>query len=396
MCGIVLVGSSQFISFQEKGLFENLLYMDVIRGVHGTGVIAGYNFPEKAENYAIMGKSGTPAVDFLRSDKWKHVSEQGYSNSFGTVFKKQPYFMVGHNRHATRGAKTEENSHPFVHGDVTLVHNGTITNQSRLPDHTKFEVDSNNICYSINKLGAAETIQNLQGAYTLIWHDNRDKTLNIIRNSERPFHLAKTTTGTWFGASEEEMLMWILQRDDKYSFSKSSPKIEKHFECEVGTQYVFDVSGGSFYLKEEIKHTLPVFPAPVYSGYSSWGYDKDDYDYDYMRTRNRRQTTQKSHVFVNSNELITQAKIKEKVGERITFEGLEFNPYPGKPSQGRLGGWIPELEEFVEVQSHVFEASEFKEGQQYSGVIVSAYAMNGVKTLIVKEVLTDDTKKTQP
>lgn len=390
MCGIVLVGSSTFLSLTEVSLFENLLYMDVIRGVHGTGVIAGYHFSDTKLNYAISGKSAEASPAFMASDTWSSIKQQEYKTTINTVAKKNPYFLVGHNRHATCGAKTAENAHPFVNGPVTLVHNGTLKNQSLLPNDKPYEVDSENICYSINAIGAAETIQKLNGAFTLIWHDDRDKTLNIIRNEQRPFHLAKSYSGTWFGASEEEMLMWMLTRDDKYSFTKSSPRIEKHFECEVGVQYVFDVSNGSFTLKEEIKHELPTFPEPNRYNYSYGGYGYG-YGYGYSRqdeTKTDRKKTE-NRLETVYNGVLEDLGIKERLNDKIWFESACFDAYYNYKDRGKLVGYLPDIATYVEVHSHSFPKDKYIQFAKYQGVIVSAYEFRGIVTIVVKDATTE-------
>ena len=395
MCGIIFTGSSYTLTANEISLFENLLYMDVIRGVHATGVIAGYNLSDRKQNFTLTAKSAEPAAAFLGSKDWSEISSISYENAWKTKIVKNPHFLVGHNRHATRGAKTAENAHPFTHGNITLVHNGTLTDQSLLPDSTKFEVDSENICHSINTIGAAETIQKLNGAYTLIWHDNENKTLNIIRNEERPFHLAETTLGTWFGASEEDMLMWILTRDTKHSFSKNSPTLKEHFECEIGVQYVFDTKEGQFSLKEKIKHELPVFYS--YSRQSYYGIG-DGYDYGSTSKRNEVNNFRNKgsdRVKKAADSYLEEIKISERVGDTLWFEGLEYCAYTGNSTQGKIVGWLHEVNEYVEVQSHCFKAEDFQPSSKYSGEIVSAFKMDGVITIIVKNAKQSDKPETK-
>lgn len=253
MCGIVLAGGN--LGSSDLEIFNQLLYCDVFRGQHSTGVFC----KRLNEDKVLFEKSALPSYAFLLQEDYKKMST-GLTN-----YVVAPAWMVGHNRHATKGAVNDQNAHPFQHGNITLVHNGTLVNQSLLPDSTKFVVDSENICYSIDKIGAGETIQKLDGAFTLVWHDASDDTLHIIRNDERPFHLARVGT-EWFGASEEDMLMWILKRA---RMTKS--RIAEHFECEVGVEYIFDVKGGrKMTLIEKKEHKLPVFTiASRWDGYYS-------------------------------------------------------------------------------------------------------------------------------
>lgn len=407
MCGIVLAGCAKTLAQTEVALFEKLVYHDTIRGSHSTGVFAGYKFETgNKEQYVIYGKTAQTGPDFLESKTWKSVKTQDYASATNTVLKRSPYFLVGHNRYATMGAKTSQNAHPFVSGDVTLVHNGTLTNQSLLPDHTKFEVDSANICHAINKQGIEETLKQLDGAFTLVWYDDRDKTLNIIRNEERPFHLARTELDTWYGASEEEMLMWLLKREDKYSLYRSSPKIEEHFECEVGVQYVFDVSDGNFDLVERIKHELPKFEPKYLGGYGSF-YD-DDYSYtsyygkstsphsrnegnNYAGKGVSGNAAAKTSVTRTTIEDAKEALFKEagleeyQIGDSIWFLSTGFETYPSRSGRGRMDGFIDKHDKDVKIMCHGMYKDDYEEQAYYYGEIISIYKVNDVVNLIVKD-----------
>lgn len=408
MCGIVLAGCSQFLSATELSMFEKLVYHDTIRGSHSTGVYAGYNFSyPKSEQYVIYGKTAQTGPDFLESKTWDSVKSQDYKSANNTTMKRLPYFLVGHNRYATMGAKTSENAHPFISGNILLVHNGTLSDQSLLPDWKDFEVDSANICHAINKQGIEKTIQQLDGAFTLVWYDDGDKTLNIIRNEERPFHLARTTLNTWYGASEEEMLMWLLKRDDKYSIAKSSPKIAEHFECEVGVQYVFDVANGKFDLARQIKHELPTFSRRYYRGYSAW-MDDDDDDYGYGVNRlgytppgannfegKGRSGSATAGVNASAHQKSTTEVKKElfeeaglpnlTLGDSIWFLSKSFEAYPSKSGRGRMDGIIDKHDKEIKVMCHALMDTDYIAETYYKGELISIYKQDGVINLIVKE-----------
>ena len=243
MCGIVLAGNQRMVESDIR-LFEQLVDHDTIRGHHSTGIIANPN------KKLLTDRSMLTGTDYVYSSEWLKIFKRLLPKA-GSVATGS--FMVGHNRYATTGRIDKNSAHPFQHGNITLVHNGTLTNHKELPHSSQFAVDSENICYLINELGAAETIQLLDGAFVLVWHDAGNNTLNLIRNKERPFHFIEDASGCYFGASEEAMLMWLYNRRQR------ARQIKRHFEAEVGTQYVFDVANGNFELIEEIKHTLPVF-----------------------------------------------------------------------------------------------------------------------------------------
>lgn len=396
MCGIVLAGGN--LVSRDVDIFEKMLYCDIFRGDHSTGVYSGFKrFKEPVE--IVIRKAAVPADIFLRTKSlWGEVRELKTPSTVtaNTFVTTAPKFMVGHNRYATQGAVIDANAHPFQHGHITLVHNGTLDDQSLLPDHKNFPVDSENIAYSIMKLGIEETIQKLNGKFTLVWHDAKLNTLNVIRNSERPFHLVECTSGDWFGASEEDMVMWILKR------KKFGPSIKRHFECEVGVQYVFDVEDG-FKFKEEVKHELPTFRTTyAYTGgRGGYWYDSyDDYDYGYGNGRrsqpsNGNQSNSTSNGIGSSgvmrsatdknrelNDMLESHGIQIRVGESIHFEAFQFDPYPKNPQRGKLTGYTGSGE-YIEVQAHGFDTTKFIADEKYRGVISSCYEQNYILTIIV-------------
>lgn len=394
MCGIVLAGGN--LIARDVELFGRLLYADIVRGEHSTGVFAGFR-PFGHDPILKLRKAAVPADIFLRrKELWGEVREHAVpsktvANSFTTAY---PKFMVGHNRYATQGAINDTNAHPFNHGKITLVHNGTLTDQSLLPDHKNFAVDSENVAWSINKIGIDETIQKLNGAFTLVWHNAEDSTVNIIRNEDRPFHLVETTGGDWFGASEEDMLLWLINR------KKFAPTIKRHFECEVGVQYVFDVSEG-FKFKEERKHTLPVFRSTYsYTGRTG-GYWYDQYDDDYGYGNGRRTTTssrnQSNSTSTSSstsgvgdqrykqfNDMLSSHGLNVKMGEQLRFESFQFDEYPKSVGKGKMTGYTG-TGEYIEVQAHGADMKIFREGEQYDGKIISCYEQNYILTIIVQD-----------
>ena len=190
MCGLVAAFGN--LNATSKKIFEQLLQVDVIRGKHSTGV-----FGDGGATY----KKALSATEFLELSKAKSIISDSTS------------MLVGHNRHATVGAVNDVNAHPFTHGDITLVHNGTLTDQDLLPDSKDFLVDSENICHAVNKLGAKAAFEVTEGAYACIWHDASNDTLNIVRNAERPLWYVQVQGGPMYIGSEREMLLWILMKN---------------------------------------------------------------------------------------------------------------------------------------------------------------------------------------
>lgn len=215
MCGIVgLITTNRLANATGKRAFiEQALFVGTLRGKDGTGMFAvqkpewrrqGEPFVEQ-EAHWIRAPSIGP--EFLADKRVK-----------GLLARMSDYMaVIGHNRAATLGSAVMENTHPFVEGPITLVHNGTLSNHDDLPksgEGVGFNVDSHAIAHALATESADKVVAQLDGAFALVWHDARDGSLNIIRNSRRPIHLGVLNDNeTILIASEVEMLRWLAFRN---------------------------------------------------------------------------------------------------------------------------------------------------------------------------------------
>jgi hypothetical protein len=198
MCGLVAAISKQVNGFKyaDKSVFGQMLYADALRGFDSTGVY-GVNRYGNLRAHKAAQKAG-PFIDTK--------TYQDFADDIFSDFQ----FVVGHNRAATKGAKTDDNAHPFVEEHICLVHNGTLHTHRHLAN---VEVDSHAITKAIAERGYQEVIPDINGAYALIWYDAKEKKLFITRNIERPLHLVESQDAFYI-ASEAEMLEWILARNN--------------------------------------------------------------------------------------------------------------------------------------------------------------------------------------
>lgn len=387
MCGIVLAGGN--LGASDLEIFNQLLYCDVFRGQHSTGVFA----KRLNETEVLTYKEALPSYALLLKNEYKELTT-GKTN-----YTVAPSWIVGHNRHATRGAVNAQNAHPFTHGNITLVHNGTLVNQDLLPEASRFVVDSENICYSIDKIGAEETIQKLDGAFTLVWHDASDETLHIIRNDERPFHLCRIGVD-WFGASEEDMLMWILKRSKTHKNRAS-----EHFECKVGVEYIFDVKGGrKMTLIEEKEHKLPVFTvASRWGGYYSQNWQDRYYQderferHSSENAKNKNanpytspasQAAKRAKDIADQNKLASDRGLDVRRDQIIDFTPCMFEEYASSygETKGKMTGYIfdDKLSEYFEVDVHNILKKDYELSLQYPK---SGYSGTVSCIAVVKDML---------
>ena len=144
MCG--LVGVAGDVTLLEKNIFNEMLFCDVLRGSHGTGIALIKN--DKNSTF-FLHKDAVPSTSFMGTKEYKDVINETNSKC-----------IIGHNRYATIGAKTAENSHPFEFKNLVGAHNGTIDNWSlkHLEGSELFGTDSEALLDSIHKYGLKESI----------------------------------------------------------------------------------------------------------------------------------------------------------------------------------------------------------------------------------------------
>ena len=199
MCGIIgMVAKTEQGFFQmDVNLFSQMLVADSLRGTDGTGVFGVY----KSGSISWV-KVGAHPFALLKSSKY---------DTWATAMIRKMDIVVGHNRKATSGTTNNENSHPFLHEHIILVHNGSVSNHKQMGDT---EVDSHAIAHSMVNKGYEETLASLDGAFALVWFDMKDRALRIARNSQRPLYMVDDFNSIIF-ASEGYMLKWIGDRNNK-------------------------------------------------------------------------------------------------------------------------------------------------------------------------------------
>lgn len=189
MCGVIAVISKTYHK-DAISVFKQMLYVGALRGWDGAGLFKVNHMG------CIVHKQPGPSSNLLH-----YLNKPPETSLFGDI-------LVGHNRAATKGQHTIDNTHPFQEKNITLVHNGTIFNHKELKDT---EVDSHAICHFLTEHTPQELIDSLFGSYTLIWYDTDTNNLHFMRNSDRPLWIVHTKDLTVL-VSEAKMAEWILSR----------------------------------------------------------------------------------------------------------------------------------------------------------------------------------------
>jgi hypothetical protein len=245
MCGLVGIAVNNFTKNDIKAM-EHLIYLDTIRGWDSTGVSL-ISKPEsrKVVDHVFTHKRAITGMEFLLTRVWDKMASTAIGH--GRI-------LMGHNRAATAGAVCDMNAHPFQHGDITLMHNGTLragSHRNIAGRTNSFTVDSEAICWALSKCDTYddmdEVITDLTGAFTLVFHDKEDDTINFVRNEERP--LCYTTVRSNIKPYDRRGIMWASEPEfielaaRKAGLRIDTPKsltVGKHVRIDVDTLDVVD------------------------------------------------------------------------------------------------------------------------------------------------------------
>jgi len=204
MCGLVgIIGkfSSGFLERDVKA-FEDMLYVDVLRGEDATGLCAVNN-----KSGATVLKAACDASWFTYDNEYKAQRPQ---------WTKTGKALLGHNRKATIGGRVDQNAHPFVLDDrYVFFHNGTLHNHKQLANT---EVDSEALGMVVSACEGdveklSEALSKVFGAYACVWYDADKDTVYFMRNAQRPLHFVISECGTIAYASEAWMAHGSMVRN---------------------------------------------------------------------------------------------------------------------------------------------------------------------------------------
>lgn len=254
MCGHVGIAGN--LIHKDEATMKRLFLYDYFRGPDSTGLAAIRN-----NNEVKLAKVASHPLDLFDSIKFREALTALPSHVF-----------IGHNRLATKGVVNNINAHPYQYDHIVGAHNGTLSPSSfkDLEDKLgeKFEVDSKAIFAAIAKFGVEEVIPMLQGAWALVWFDLSNKTLNFLRNKERPFWTATSADHKkLFWASEWQFIRAAVEGQAQPDELWTKPDTGyKFFETEVDTWYQYDVHAlktSTDRYKPKVKELKGKEPAPA-------------------------------------------------------------------------------------------------------------------------------------
>jgi hypothetical protein len=206
MCGIVGIingKKSRVVNNKIGSYLRDAIVANSLRGFDSTGIVQRSKNPK---HLVYTSKAAVDGVAFVNNPKHKPYLTDADDTAFTFV----------HNRAATRGSVTEENSHPFQHindaGQWMIgCHNGTLSNWT---PSKEFSVDSD---WALSQIAfdGTDAFEKMSGAYTFVWYGEREgEVLNIARNNERPMFVAYVKgEDRMLFASEYMMMLWLADRN---------------------------------------------------------------------------------------------------------------------------------------------------------------------------------------
>lgn len=202
MCGLAGVYATNFAAIEED-YFRKLLHLNVFRGEDSTGVIRVNHDGNSHSRRALLSSPiflQSPTADIIKSNGTKIMA------------------LLGHTRHATKGAVSLKNAHPFNFDKIVGMHNGTI--HKNFQHRNEYDTDSEALYRNINDYGleaALNEVEAFDSAYALQFYDKKNKTINFIKNDKRPLYFTFLFAGTTMIWSSERSALEFLLRHKKYS-----------------------------------------------------------------------------------------------------------------------------------------------------------------------------------
>lgn len=326
MCGIVgyITTETKTGELDRSRFMRQGLIIDTLRGDDSTGAYGVFHKPDDPYWFKMLGGGGA----FVNANEyWENFADVSHYRS-----------MVGHNRAATMGGVSVDSAHPFVEGPITLVHNGTLVSTYNLPAGSMvdlgLEVDSHAIAKNLAECSVEDVVSKLNGAFALVWHDSRDDSMNIVRNSKRPLHFGLGRNTLYF-MSEGEMLALLDSRLKLGISTIYYPTEGQYLKWLPDTPLDHPITKElelfeDYWSRPTGAYSTGYYNQARYGGYSGYGSGSDwdgDYEYNYPKAPTRVEL-KANHIIVGGSKkevpmILQEALLQYDV---VVEDRWEFTP----------------------------------------------------------------------
>lgn len=208
MCGLFGALSSTLTN-DEVSNVQFLALLSSTRGIDSTGIaVLGHSSKGKAPRLTVHKELGN-SCSFLSSKEGKDAFDIGGK-----------FAILGHTRWATIGAVNLHNAHPIEEDNIILCHNGSIDHFVK-DKRSETESDSRELAKRIGK-GLVSALRSAgTGAYACTYADLDKRTINLVRNCQRPLcFMFDDNKSTLYWASEAWMLEALAFKKGHKNFCK--------------------------------------------------------------------------------------------------------------------------------------------------------------------------------
>lgn len=250
--------------------------------------------------------------------------------------------LLGHNRYGTQGSNSDDsNAHPFTYGDITMVHNGTLTSRTGLKNH--HIVDSCALAMEIADTKPEQytkLLEKIQGAYVLVWVNRETKRVYFARNDERPLFLISCfKSKTIMFASEKWMLDHLLmhQKAAKHIDLDATGKVPLMNSLPVGKLISMSYEDAEKITPHEVAFTPAPKPTTTYTPRTTTIYGTGTTNLG-VGGNSIPFNTRANTMMGRDEDTPFEAPFKK--GEHIYAEKWQYYPPAGKKSRSKNKGSI--------------------------------------------------------
>jgi asparagine synthetase B (glutamine-hydrolysing) len=209
MCGIVGMAGNGVI-LQDLNVLYDLGLTAQVRGMDSSGI---YECNTRMKDFHKKEVLYREASDFSFFS-WKYMDSLEASKKKDMLTNIYNNFFVIHTRSATIGTINIDNAQPISHGNVIVVHNGTMKDPEYLTGSPDVS-DSRLLAQDISAVGLEEVCHNMHkdSQWALVVFDRSTKKISFARQAYRPLWFAvHKKRDVLYWASEAGQLRWILTR----------------------------------------------------------------------------------------------------------------------------------------------------------------------------------------